>query len=310
VAIESGTTLAQALKAAQSAPWNLDRLDAQLLLLHVLGRPAHERGWLLAHDTDTLVPEVLATYRELCQRRQSGEPVAYIVGEKEFFGLRLKVNPAVLVPRPDTETLVEWALECGDALEKSRANGTPLKVIDLGTGSGAIALALKSVRPHWHISGLDASAAALAVARSNGQALGLAIAWIQGNWLAPSQSAPPPSDEAHPRPASLGPFDLIVSNPPYIAPNDTHLEALHAEPLSALVALHHGLADLTTIVQQAPRHLNQGGYVLLEHGYDQAEAVQGLLRDSGLQQVTSRSDLAGVWRCTGGVWDSREIPLD
>ena len=293
MAIECDTTLAQALKAAQGAPWRLDRLDAQLLLLHVLERPFHDRGWLLAHDTDRLAPEALTNYHALCQRRQLGEPVAYIVGEKEFFGLLLKVTPAVLVPRPDTETLVEWALECGDRLEKKRANGRPLRVIDLGTGSGAIALALKSVRPHWHISGLDASPEALVVARENGDSLGLPVQWIQGNWLVEL-----PSGEA----TGIVLFDLIVSNPPYIAPNDEHLPSLGAEPISALVAPDKGMADLATIVLQAPNHLNMGGTLLLEHGYDQAEGVQTLLRESGFLEVGSRCDLAGVQRCTGGVY--------
>lgn len=293
MAIDRGTTLAQALKAAQGAPWGLDRLDAQLLLLHVLGRPTHDRGWLLAHDTDTLAPEALTNYHTLCQRRQSGEPVAYIVGEKEFFGLRLKVSPAVLVPRPDTETLVEWALECGDALEKSRANGPPLKVIDLGTGSGAIALALKSVRPQWSITGLDASAEALAVARGNSEWLGLQVQWIQGNWLAefPENGSKEASS-----------FDLIVSNPPYIAPDDDHLVALGAEPMSALVAPDNGLADLGTIVEQAPKHLQRGGWVLMEHGYDQSKVVQTFLHNAGFAQVESRQDLGGISRCTGGCW--------
>lgn len=291
-ATEGGPTLAQALQAVQQPPWGLDRLDAQLLLLHVLGRPAHDRGWLLAHDTDTLAPASLAAYQAVCTRRHSGEPVAYIVGEKEFFGLRLKVSPAVLVPRPDTETLVEWALECGDTLEKNRVNHPPLKVIDLGTGSGAIALALKSVRPHWHIAGLDASAEALAVARQNGEALGLPVRWIQGNWLAGLQVQGPDYP---------GPFDIIVSNPPYIAPGDLHLAALHTEPLSALVAADKGMADLVSIVRQAPWHLCAGAYLLLEHGYDQADAVQALLRANGFTQVGSRLDLGGVRRCTGGV---------
>lgn len=299
-ASHAGPTLAHALQAAQQPPWCLDRLDAQLLLLHVLGRPSHDRGWLLAHDTDALLPEPLATYQTMCQRRSMGEPLAYIVGEKEFFGLRLKVNSAVLVPRPDTEILVEWALECGDVVEKSLESDKPLKVMDLGTGSGAIALALKSARPHWQITGLDASAEALAVAQHNGKALGLPVQWLRGHWLVGLQSQGPDYP---------GPFDLIVSNPPYIAPKDHHLAALHAEPKSALVAADEGMADLASIVRQAPSHLSLGAYVLLEHGYDQADAVQALLLANGFTHVRTQLDLAGVRRCTGGVWPPKVKPV-
>jgi release factor glutamine methyltransferase len=279
--------LVQALAHAHTL--GLARLDAQLLLLHTLGQ-AHNRAWLLAHDTDPLPPAQNEAFFALCQRRAQGQPLAYLTGEKEFFGLSLQITPAVLVPRPDTEALVEWALACGDTLQSAKPAEHTLRVIDLGTGSGAIALALKASRPHWHISGLDASPEALAVAQNNGHRLGLAVAWLQGNWLADLCNAPPDR------------FDLIVSNPPYIAPGDPHLAALHAEPITALVAPAQGLADISTIIQQAPEHLTPGGYLLMEHGHDQADAVQALMHEQGWGEVSSRCDLAGVRRCTGGRW--------
>lgn len=282
--------LAHALLHAQTL--GIERLDAQLLLLYTLGKPNH-RAWLLAHDTDPLAPSQAQVFFSLCTRRTQGEPLAYIVGEKEFFGLTLHVSSAVLVPRPDTEILVEWALECGDAIEASQAPNTSLRVMDLGTGSGAIALAIKASRPHWHVSGLDVSAAALEVAQNNGHRLNLSVDWQLGNWLSnimPSHG-----------PAATMPFDVIVANPPYIAPNDPHLPALCAEPIGALVAQQHGMLDLTTIIQQAPAHLATGGYLLMEHGYDQALAVRTLLNQSDWTRVTSRRDLAGIERCTGAI---------
>ena len=265
-------TLAEALALAEQS--GLTRLDAQLLLLHALERP-HQRAWLIAHDRDALVPEAAIHFAGLCERRLAGEPVAYLCGEKEFFGLRLKVDARVLVPRPETETLVEWALSL---------NLPPAaRVIDLGTGSGAIALALKQARPGWQITAVDASEAALQVAQSNGQALGLAVAWQAGDWLAQAS----------------GPFELIVSNPPYIAEGDPHLPALRHEPRMALSSGPQGLDALRTLIAQAPARLAEGGWLLLEHGYDQAEAVRSLLHAAGLSEPQSRLDLAGIERCSG-----------
>lgn len=273
----NGMTLAQAL--ARAATLGLARLDAQLLLLHALGRDPGERAWLLAHDTDALDPQAGAAYEALCARRAAGEPLAYLVGEKEFFGLMLQVDRRVLVPRPDTETLVEWALEV------LQDRPTP-SLVDLGTGSGAIALALASRRPDARVQAVDRSEDALAVARANAQRLGLAVNFRAASWLEGS---------------AIG-LDLIVSNPPYIADADPHLAALGHEPLSALAAGCDGLDDLRAIVAQAPAHLAAGGWLLLEHGWDQAGAVRGLLQAAGFAQVQSRRDLAGIERASGGQW--------
>ena len=268
-------TLAQAL--ARAGTLGLSRLDGQLLLLHALGRGSHERAWLLAHDDEALPESAATTYDGLCRRRLAGEPVAYLVGEKEFFGLSLAVDARVLVPRPDTEVLVEWALEL---LPEGSAQG----VLDLGTGSGAVALALQHERPNCTVTAVDASADALAVANANAQRLRLPVRFVHSHWM---DTVP-------------GPFDLIVSNPPYVAEGDPHLADLTHEPLQALTSGQDGLDDIRQIVAQAPSCLAPGGWLLLEHGWDQAQAVQALLRSAGLEEVQSRQDLAGIARCTGG----------
>lgn len=273
-------TLAQAL--ARATALGLARLDAQLLLLHASGRRQDERAWLLAHDQDALSDPQAQAYEALCARRLRGEPLAYLVGEKEFFGLMLAVDDRVLVPRPDTETLVEWALQV-------LANREAPHVIDLGTGSGAIALALKQQRTDACIEAVDRSDAALAVARANGERLGLAVAWRSGHWLAG---------------AARG-YDLVVSNPPYIRADDPHLRALTHEPLTALAAGDDGLQDLRAIVAAAPAHLAPGGWLLLEHGWDQAAPVRALLAAAGFDDIGSRQDLAGIERCSGGRWGGR-----
>jgi release factor glutamine methyltransferase len=278
--MSSACTLAQALAAAQTL--GLARLDAQLLLLHTLGKAGTERAWLLAHDGD-LLPETLAQqYRQLSLRRAAGEPLAYIVGSKEFFGLALQVDARVLVPRPDTETLVEWALE------KLAGNGQSAiaRVLDLGTGSGAIALALKKTLPDLDVTAVDASAQALAVARANAEQHKLRVRFIQGNWFENVS----------------GHFHLIASNPPYITNSDPHLSALRHEPLEALTAGDDGLNDLHRIIDQAPAHLHRQGWLVLEHGYDQASAICNLLVQRGFADVQSRTDLAGIARCSGGRW--------
>ena len=278
------TTCSQALAAAYGS--GLERLDAQLLLLHALGKPASARSWLLAHDLDELAQEVVDAFHTLSQRRIAGEPLAYIVGNKEFFGLALQVDARVLVPRPDTETLVEWSLELLKAFETSAA----LRVVDLGTGSGAIALAiahsLKTIGREAAVTGVDASVAALDVARGNARRLSLAVQFVESNWLTQVS----------------GNFHLIASNPPYIASADPHLAALTCEPLHALVAGNDGLDDLRQIIKQAPGSLTTGGWLLLEHGYDQAGQVRELLIQRGFAQVQSRLDLAGIERCSGGQW--------
>lgn len=274
-------TCTQALAAAQTL--GLERLDAQLLLLHALGKPASARAWLLAHDTDELTPEVAQAFRALCVRRASGEPLAYLVGSKEFFGLALQVDDRVLVPRPDTETLVDWSLE------RLQLPGL-LQVLDLGTGSGAIALAiahsLQAAGRPAQITAVDASTDALDVARGNAARLGLKVDFIQSGWLA----------------QVTGRFHLIASNPPYIASADPHLAALAHEPLQALTAGADGLDDIRQIIAHAPSHLLPGGWLLLEHGYDQASRVRDLLAQRGFSQVQSRLDLAGIERCSGGQW--------
>jgi release factor glutamine methyltransferase len=270
-------TIAKAL--ADAAALGADRLDAQLLLLHALGRASDERAWLLTHDTDPLSPAQADAFARTCARRMAGEPVAYLVGEKEFHGLLLQVDSRVLVPRPDTETLVDWAIECLTGHMEPR-------VIDLGTGSGAIALALQKERPDLQIHAVDASADALDVARANGERLGLPVRFALGNWLEGAGSQ----------------YTLIVSNPPYIAERDPHLPALAHEPRSALASGPDGLDDIRAIIDSAPAHLVDGGWLLLEHGYDQSSAVKALLSKAGFDEVQSRTDLAGIERCSGGKW--------
>lgn len=259
----------------------IDRMDAQLLVGAVLQRP---RSWLIAHDRDPLPPQAAQRITSLLARCAAGEPVAYLLGEKEFFGLTLAVNPDVLVPRPDTETLVEWALA---RLPAAATDTARPEVLDLGTGSGAIALAIAHSHPHARVSAVDASPGALRTAADNGARLGLAVRWLAGSWFGPVAGER---------------FDLVVSNPPYIAEGDPHLPALRHEPRSALTAGPDGLDDLRHIVAHAPAHLHPGGWLLLEHGWDQADAVAQLLRDAGFHQVTHRRDLGGHRRCTGGQW--------
>lgn len=254
------------------------RLDAQMLMLHLLGKPVHQRAWLLAHGDTPLTSAQAAQLEHLAQRRFDGEPLAYLTGHKEFYGLTLQVDARVLDPRADTETLVDWAL--------ALPLGAHAQVLDLGTGSGAIALALKHQRPTWQVQALDASTDALAVAGANAQRLGLDVALVHANWL----------KGVH------GRFDLIASNPPYIAAQDAHLDALRHEPLAALASGADGLDAIRTIVTQSVLHLYPGGWLLLEHGYDQAHAVRALLHSAGFSDVQSRSDLAGIARCSGGRW--------
>ena len=272
------------LTVAQAAAWaqtlGLPRLDAQVLLLHALGRAPHDRAWLLAHGDDLLDASVQTTFEANAQRRLNTEPVAYITGQKEFFGLTLHVDNRVLDPRADTETLVEWALSC-------LADTPSPDVVDLGTGSGAIALALKHARPDAQVSAVDASADALSVASANAERLALPVDFHHGSWLAPLNGRT---------------FDAIVSNPPYVASDDVHLAALKHEPLSALASGADGLDDIRMIVREATQYLKPNGWLLIEHGYDQAHAVQTLLGNQGFVNVQSRPDLAGILRCSGGQW--------
>jgi len=273
-------TLQDVLRQAAAA--GLDRLDAQMLLLHALGRSPHDRAWLIAHDNEPLSTEAQARWGALLLRRQTGEPVAYLLGEKEFGGLTLQVDARVLVPRPDTEVLVEWALEVLPV-----PGSTAPRLLDLGTGSGAIALTIADRRPDALVTATDASADALAVAQANARRLGLPVHFARGTWL-----------EAVPGER----FDVIASNPPYIAEGDPHLAALTHEPVSALTAGPDGLDDIRQIATQATAALTSGGWLLLEHGHDQAAAVRELLEARGFETVSSRQDLAGIARCTGGLW--------
>ena len=257
-----------------------------MLHLFVMGRPLHDRAWLLAHDSDTLAPLQVAVWQDALKRRLQGEPVAYITGRKDFFGLTLAVDARVLDPRPDTETLVDWALAC---LPESAPETHSPRILDLGTGSGAVALALQHARPNATVWAVDASEDALAVARANAARLQLGVQFIASDWL-------DAVDVQH-----TGHFDLIVSNPPYVADGDPHLAALTHEPLEALTSGPDGLDDIRQIIAQAPACLTSGGWLLLEHGWDQAAPVQALLREAGFEQVQSRLVLCGMERCTGAA---------
>lgn len=259
-------------------------LEAEVLLQHVLGR---SRAWLYAHAEDELAPAQAAAYAALVARRCAGQPVAYLTGTREFWSLRLKVTPATLIPRADTERLVELALE-------RLPPGLPLQVADLGTGSGAIALAIAKERPLAQVAATDLSAAALAVAAENARDHGLVgLEFFHGPWLQPLRGRR---------------FDLIVSNPPYIAADDSHLGRgdLRFEPSSALVAGADGLDDIRAIVAAAPVHLRPGAWLLLEHGYDQGAAVRALLQAAQFADSDTWQDLAGQDRVSGGRWNGVE----
>lgn len=279
----SAFTLRQSLAAAAERLANRSaspRLDAELLLAAALERP---RSYLHAWPERMLEAEPAARFAAWLERRQRGEPVAYLLGRREFWSLELEVTPDTLIPRPETELLVELALE------RLPANA-PVALADLGTGSGAIALALAAERPLARIVATDQSAAALAVARRNAQRLNLArIEFREGDWRAPL------ADER---------FDLIVANPPYVAAPDPCWQRgeLRFEPPAALVSGQDGLDALRTIIAAAPEQLLPGGWLLLEHGYDQGQAVPALLRERGFVQVSDHQDCAGVSRSSCGRW--------
>lgn len=268
-----------AAAVARARALGVDRLDAQLLLAHRLGQ---SRTWVIAHDDDELSAEVTQAHLQDLQHRAAGVPLAYLVGTREFRGLCLTVTPAVLVPRPETEALVDWALELLGDRQGPR-------VLDLGTGSGAIAIAvalsLAHGQPDAQVFATDVDAQALAVARGNALALGAQVSFAPGSWW--SAVAP-----------GVG-FDLILSNPPYVAADDPHLLALQHEPRSALTPGGDGLAALREITAGAVARLLPGGWLLLEHGHDQGPAVRQLLTAAGLAQVQTRRDLAGLERCSG-----------
>ena len=270
-------TIAQALLAAA-----LDASDARVLMRHALGVDA---VYLVAHDRDVLTPAQCSAFDALVVRRRAGEPVAYITGTREFYGLEFAVTPAVLIPRPETELLVEWALE-------HIAPAAQPRVLDLGTGSGCIALSLAHERPRAQLCAVDCSEAALDVARSNAQRHRIgSVTFLHSDWF-----------------AALGTqrFDCIVSNPPYIAAGDAHLAQgdLRFEPAGALSSGKDGLDAIRLIVTAAPQYLQAGGWLVFEHGYDQAARCRARLEAAGFTQVFSHCDLAGIERISGGRLDA------
>lgn len=265
----------------------LPRAEARRLLACLTGQPL---TWFMAHGDDPADPDIAARFQALAERRRAGEPLAYLLGQQEFYGRPFAVSPAVLIPRADTETLVETALEQLTLLRQQR-RAVPLSLLELGTGSGIIAITLALEAPDTEVHAVERSPEALAMAQQNAKALGAdRIHWHAGSWW---QALASPRH-----------FDLIVSNPPYIAAGDHHLQQgdLRFEPPQALAAGPDGLDDLRIIIGGAPAHLSPGGWLLLEHGYDQEAPVQALLRDAGFAEVFTRRDLAGQPRVSGGRW--------
>ncbi|WP_111742059.1 peptide chain release factor N(5)-glutamine methyltransferase [Leminorella richardii] len=253
--------------------------DAEILLGFVTGKT---RTFLMAFSETPLEPSALAQLESLLARREKGEPIAYLVGQREFWSLMLNVSPATLIPRPDTERLVELALEHLPTVE--------CDILDLGTGTGAIALALGCERPDSSVTGIDLQPAAVALAQDNAERLGIDnVHFVQGNWFEPLS-------ECY--------FDVIVSNPPYIDKNDPHLRQgdVRYEPNSALVAEQNGLADLQWIVQHSPDYLKQGGWLLVEHGWEQGELVRVLFKQRGFDLIATHQDYGGNDRVTIGRW--------
>jgi len=268
----------QRLQQALGLDQRTARLEVQILLCHALGVA---RAWLISHDRDALTDAAEITYSDLLARRLSGEPIAYIVGSRGFFGLEFKTTPAVLIPRPETELLVELALEKIPA-------GTVTKILDLGTGSGAIAISLAKNRPLATVTAVDQSLAALAVARENAARLEVPnLRLLHSNWFSALDAQT---------------FDLIVSNPPYVEAADPHLQHgdVRFEPLSALASGADGLDDIRRIAAAAPQHLKPGGYLLFEHGYNQGEGCREILRQQGFLKVETIHDLAGLERVSMG----------
>jgi release factor glutamine methyltransferase len=276
--VTSGAALASAARLLGT------RLDAELLLGHVLDA---DRASVLARDERVLTPEEQGGFETLVARRLAGEPLAYLTGTKEFWSLELEVTPAVLVPRPETELLVEWGLELLSVLAVPEDE---VSILDLGTGSGAIALAIARERPHLRVVATDLSAAALDVARRNAQRLGIGnVEFRQGDLFTPL------GQDDH------GKFDLVLSNPPYIALGDPHLADLKFEPALALTSGADGLDALRAIVAGAQAFLKPDGWLVLEHGSQQAAAVQELMGDEAYVDIVTRRDLAGLERATGGT---------
>jgi release factor glutamine methyltransferase len=270
--IQPGATI-----AAVQAGLPLDPLENRILLCEATGL---SRVQLITQGDRALTPDEASRLDDLVARRLRGEPIAYIVGRREFFGLAFRVGPAVLIPRPDTELIVDLSLE--------RLPDNAARLLDMGTGSGAIAVAVAHTRPDADVTALDVSPDALAVAQANAAANGARVRFLESSWF----------DAL----AAGDTFDVIASNPPYIAAGDEHLVQgdLRFEPVGALTDHADGLSALRIIIQDSPRHLAPGGWLLLEHGYDQAAAVRALLADAGFTDVQSWRDLAGIERVSGG----------
>ncbi len=265
------------IAAALDLPRRDARLDARVLAAHVL---CVDAAWLIAHDTDRLPAQQADAYQTVLARRLNGAPIAYLVGSREFFGRPFRVSPDVLIPRPDTERLIELALA---QIPPEQA----VDVLDLGTGSGCIAITLARERPLARVTAVDRSPAALAIAQRNAESLGASVEFLASDWFSALAGR-------H--------FDLVVSNPRYIAAADPHLARgdVRFEPLSALAAGPDGLDDLRHLIATASAHLKRGGILLLEHGYDQAESVRSLLQQSGFPFPQSWNDLSGIPRVSGG----------
>ena len=273
------STVAQLLAKSSCLSGESARRDAEILLCHVLDKP---RSWLYTWPEKEVEAASVIAFESLLSSRSQGNPVAYLTGRREFWTLELGVNQHTLIPRAETETLVEWALCL--PLPNDAA------VLDLGTGSGAVVLALASERGHWQLAAVDASTQALAVAKTNAEENNLQhVCFFESDWFS----------------AVAGRcFDLLVSNPPYVEEGDSHLFTgdLRFEPQQALVAADGGLADLEKLVVDAPDHLHANGWLLLEHGYDQGAEVRSLLQKRGFEKVETRRDLAGLDRISGGCW--------
>lgn len=273
--MEQLCTVSKLLAAAQAA---VGRIDARVLLRHQLQR---DEAWLIAHGDDAVPAGTTEKFRDLITRRSAGEPVAYLTGTREFYGREFAVTPAVLIPRPETELLVELALQRLPA-------DVARRVLDLGAGSGCIGVTIAAERPKMQVTLVDASTAALAVAAEN------ARRWAPRNTCCVASDWYDGVDGER--------YDVIVANPPYVAEGDAHLQQgdLRFEPHAALAAGNDGLRDLRHIIAQAPRHLHAGGWVLLEHGHDQAAACAQLLTQAGFADVFNAPDLAGIPRVSGG----------
>jgi release factor glutamine methyltransferase len=272
-------TVRELLRSGSDLPSESARRDCEILLCHCLGK---SRAWLYTWPEKAVALECVQRFNHLLEQRRAGMPVAYLIGEREFWSLSLAVNSATLIPRPETETLVAWALEL------------PLpdtaRILDLGTGSGAIALAVAVEKPLWQVTALDSSADALQIARANAHSMSLQrVTFLQSDWY---------DAVAGQR------FDALLGNPPYIDAGDPHLarDDLRFEPRSALVAADRGLADLQHLVTGAPAHLCNGGWLLLEHGFEQAVAVRRMLSTAGFENISTRRDAAGLERISGGCW--------